>query len=282
MKLRDLIQQSQATLSPLYGDSESKWLVRTILEHLKGWNPVDVALRQDDDISDFIVGKCDKVISRLLNKEPIQYIFSDTYWYGMNLVVSPAVLIPRPETEELVDMIVRDNRESDLSVLDMCTGSGCIAIALAKNLPFSKVRGMDISNDAIEVAKRNAILQHVKVDFYVDDVMTVKSPGEIFDIIVSNPPYIAEKEKSSMDRNVLDYEPETALFVPNDNPLKYYKSISSYAMPSLKPGGKLYFEINPIYCNELTEYLSHNSWSDVEVYRDMYGKNRFIKATKQH
>lgn len=282
MKLRDLIQQSQATLTPLYGDGESKWLVRTILEHLKGWNPVDVALRQNDEVSDFIVGKCDNVISRLMKKEPIQYIFGDTYWYGMNLVVSPAVLIPRPETEELVDMIVKDNNGSDLSVLDMCTGSGCIAIALAKNLPFSKVRGMDISKEAVEIARKNAIMQHVKVDFYVNDVMTVNSPGEIFDIIVSNPPYIAEKEKSSMDKNVLEYEPETALFVPDNNPLKFYKSISTYAYRSLKPGGKLYFEINPLYNDELMKYLSHNSWADIELYRDMYGKNRFIKATKQH
>ncbi len=280
MKLKDLISSSKEKLVPIYGDGESKWLVRTIMEHVKGWNPVEIALRRDNEVSDYIVGKVNDAVERLLCNEPVQYIFGDTYWYGMTLKVSPAVLIPRPETEELVDMIVKENRNSDLMVMDVCTGSGCIAIALAKNLPFAKVRANDISTDALDIARQNAVAQRSKVDFFHEDALTMPSPGETYDIIVSNPPYIIEREKKNMDANVLEYEPHLALFVPDDDPLKFYKAISIFAYDSLKPSGKLYLEINPLFSSLLYEMHIVQGWGDVEIYSDMYGKKRFVKAVK--
>ena len=280
MKLKDLLQTAQDRLTPKYGENESKWLVRTVIEHIKGWNPVDVVLRRDDDISDFIEGKVNDAVSKLLDNVPVQYIFGDTYWYGMTLKVSPAVLIPRPETEELVDMIVKDNHAMDLKVLDVCTGSGCIAVALARNLPFAKVSAIDISADALEIARQNAITQRTKIEFYKEDALSMVAPGPTYDIIVSNPPYIIESEKKEMGANVLDYEPHLALFVPDDDPLKFYKAISEYAVDSLVPGGKLYFEINPMFATQLCSMLSSHGWSDIQLYPDMYGKKRFAKAIK--
>lgn len=281
MKLKDLLHTAREKLTPRYGESESKWLVRTVIEHVKGWDPVEVALRGDDEVSDFIVGKVNDAVSKLLDDMPVQYILGDTYWYGMTLKVSPAVLIPRPETEELVDMIVKDNSHaSDLKVLDVCTGSGCIAIALARNLPFSSVRAVDISDDALDIARQNAVQQKAKVDFYREDALSMISPGSIYDIIVSNPPYIVEKEKKEMSANVLDYEPHLALFVPDNDPLKFYKAISEYALDSLVQGGKLYFEINPMFASQLYAMLSLQKWNDIQLYPDIYGKKRFLRAVK--
>lgn len=281
MKLMDLLHTAREKLTPSYGESESKWLVRTVIEHVKGWDPVEVALRGDDEVSDFIVGKVNDAVSKLLDDMPVQYIFGDTYWDGMTLKVSPAVLIPRPETEELVDMIVKDNSHaSDLKVLDVCTGSGCIAIALARNLPFSSVRAVDISDDALDIARQNAVQQKAKVDFYRENALSMISPGSIYDIIVSNPPYIVEKEKKEMSANVLDYEPHLALFVPDNDPLKFYKAISEYALDSLVQGGKLYFEINPMFASQLHAMLSLQKWNDIQLYPDMYGKKRFLRAVK--
>ncbi|MDE6859143.1 MAG: peptide chain release factor N(5)-glutamine methyltransferase [Duncaniella sp.] len=281
MILNDLLQGAQDKLTPLYGSGEAKWLVRTIIEHVKGWNQVEVSLRRNEDMSDFIVGKVNDAVDKLLVNEPVQYIFGDTYWYGMTLKVTPDVLIPRPETEELVDMIVKENKSPDLKVLDICTGSGCIAVALAKNLPYSTVRGVDISAAALEVARQNAELQHAKIDFQKNDALSmVADTKEKYDIIVSNPPYIVEREKKNMCANVLDYEPHLALFIPDDEPLKFYKAISEYAFDSLTNQGKLYFEINPIFSDKLTEMLSSQGWSDIQIYPDMYGKKRVARALK--
>ncbi len=281
MILNDLLQGAQDRLTPLYGSGEAKWLVRTIIEHVKGWNQVEISLRRNEDMSDFIVGRVNDAVDKLLGSEPVQYIFGDTYWYGMTLKVTPDVLIPRPETEELVDMIVKENKSQDLKVLDICTGSGCIAIALAKNLPYSAVRGVDISAAALDVARQNADLQHTKIDFQENDALSMKADTkEEYDIIVSNPPYIVESEKKNMCANVLDYEPHLALFIPDDEPLKFYKAISEYAIDSLTSQGKLYFEINPLFSDQLTKMLSAQGWNDVQIYPDMYGKKRFARAVK--
>ncbi len=280
MKLKDLLYKAQSDLTPRYGEGEAKWMVRTIIEHIKGWNQVEVLLRRDEEVSDFIVGKVEGVVGKLLDNEPLQYILGDTYWYGMTLKVSPAVLIPRPETEELVDMIVKDNKSSDLKVMDICTGSGCIAIALAKNLAFSTVNAIDISDDALSVAQENAVEQKVSVNFHKADALKLESESGKYDIIVSNPPYVLEKEKAVMDANVLNYEPHLALFVPDNEPLKFYKPISEYAFESLKENGKLYLEINPLAVDELLELLKSQNWNEVDVYPDIYKKNRFIKAIK--
>lgn len=278
--LRQLSDIACKKLSPIYGDSEARWLFRTIMEHLKGWNQVELALRADKEVSDFIVGRVDEAVGRLLEGEPVQYIYGDTYWYGMTLKVSPAVLIPRPETEELVDIIVKNNPKSDLKVLDICTGSGCIAVALARSLNFPEVSGIDISDDALAIARANADALKVKVNFSKADALSLPEIENTFDIIVSNPPYVLESEKSGMDKNVLDHEPHIALFVPDNDGLKFYKAIALYAKRALTDKGRLYFEINPLTAGQLKSWMEGEGWNDVELITDMYGKTRFMIAEK--
>lgn len=278
--LRQLSDIACKKLTPIYGDSEARWLFRTIMEHLKGWNQVELALRADKEVSDFIVGRVDEAVCRLLEGEPVQYIYGDTYWYGMTLKVSPAVLIPRPETEELVDIIVKNNPKSDLKVLDICTGSGCIAVALARSLNFPEVSGIDISDDALAIARANADALKVKVNFSKADALSLPEIENTFDIIVSNPPYVLESEKSGMDKNVLDHEPHIALFVPDNDGLKFYKAIALYAKRALTDKGRLYFEINPLTAGQLKSWMEGEGWNDVELLTDMYGKTRFMIAEK--
>lgn len=278
--LRQLSDIACKKLTPIYGDSEARWLFRTIMEHLKGWNQVELALRADKEVSDFIVGRVDEAVGRLLEGEPVQYIYGDTYWYGMTLKVSPAVLIPRPETEELVDIIVKNNPKSDLKVLDICTGSGCIAVALARSLNFPEVSGIDISDDALAIARANADALKVKVNFSKADALSLPDIENTFDIIVSNPPYVLESEKSGMDKNVLDHEPHIALFVPDNDGLKFYKAIALYAKQALTDKGHLYFEINSLTAGQLKSWMEGEGWNDVELLTDMYGKTRFMIAEK--
>lgn len=279
--LKQLLDSSRSRLTPVYGGSEASWLLRIIMEHLKGWDQVELLMRADKEVSDFLVSSVNAVIDRLLHHEPIQYIFGDTYWHGMTLKVSPNVLIPRPETEELVDIIVKDNQQSDLKVLDVCTGSGCIAVALAKFMNFPQVTAIDISQPALAIARENAALQKVKVKFETADAIDLgKTLTEKYDIIVSNPPYVMESEKSAMDSNVLDHEPALALFVPDRDPLKFYKAIATYAYTALEDKGRLYFELNPLTADVLREWLSQSGWNDVTLLPDINTKTRFLIARR--
>lgn len=279
--LKQLLDSSRSRLTPVYGGSEASWLLRIIMEHLKGWDQVELLMRADKEVSDFTVSSVNAVIDRLLHHEPIQYIFGDTYWHGMTLKVTPDVLIPRPETEELVDLIVKDNRQSDLKVLDVCTGSGCIAVALAKFMNFPQVTAIDISQPALAIARENAALQKVKVKFETADALDLgKTLTEKYDIIVSNPPYVMESEKSAMDSNVLDHEPALALFVPDRDPLKFYKAIATYAYTALEDKGRLYFELNPLTADVLREWLSQSGWNDVTLLPDINTKTRFLIARR--
>lgn len=278
--LRQLSDSVRSRLSPMYGDGEARWLFRIIMEHVKGWDQTELAVRSDKEVTDFTISRVDEAVTRLLDGEPIQYIFGDTYWYGMTLKVTPDVLIPRSETEELVDLIVRQNSGEDLRVLDVCTGSGCIAVALAKTLKFPTVTAIDISDAALAVARENATAQKVKVDFRKDDALTLRMPDETFDIIVSNPPYVMESEKGGMDRNVLEHEPGLALFVSDDDPLKFYKAIARMAGTALADNGTLYFELNPLTADELKEWMTAEGWSDVQLLPDIHSKIRFMIAKK--
>ena len=281
MTLEECRRKTVQRLTAIYPRSEAEWMTRIIFEQLKGYSQTDLIMKADSEVSDFIAGKVDAVTERLLHHEPIQYIFGETRFYGLKLKVSPAVLIPRPETEQLVEMIINDAAgRSDLRVLDICTGSGCIAVALARNLLFPRVEAIDISPDALEVAKENARLTSTKITFSQADALKLQLPAGNYDIIVSNPPYIAEKERTTMDANVLDYEPELALFVPDSDPLRFYTAISRSAMTGLHAGGRLYFEINPIYVKELKQQMQADGWLDVDAVRDMQGLYRFISATR--
>ena len=279
--LKQLLDSSRSRLTPVYGGSEASWLLRIIMEHLKGWDQVELLMRADKEVSDFLVSSVNAVIDRLLHHEPIQYIFGDTYWHGMTLKVSPDVLIPRPETEELVDIIVKDNQQSDLKVLDVCTGSGCIAVALAKFMNFPQVTAIDISQPALAIARENATLQKVKVKFETADALDLgKTLTGKYDIIVSNPPYVMESEKSAMDSNVLAHEPALALFVPDRDPLKFYKAIATYAYTALDDKGRLYFELNPLTANALRSWMLQSGWSDVTFLPDINAKTRFLIARR--
>ncbi|MDR1975285.1 MAG: peptide chain release factor N(5)-glutamine methyltransferase [Bacteroidales bacterium] len=222
------------------------------------------------------------VLKRLKRGEPVQYIFGKTYFDMLTLKVNPSVLIPRPETEELVAIVAAEATES-ARIADLCTGSGCIALALAKRLPNAKIIATDISKKALETAKRNAEINNISnVIFIEQDILkhtfSTLFEEEKYDIIVSNPPYVLESEKEKMRFNVLYYEPENALFVPDDNPLKFYRAIVDYALQYLNPQGKLFFEINENCSDQTMQLLNKNKFSKVEIKKDLKGKDRFISA----
>lgn len=281
MTLKQLLDNGRARLAPLYGHGEADWMMRIIMEYLKGWKQADLLLRADEEVSDFIAGKADAIIARLLDNEPLQYILGETYWHGMTLKVTPDVLIPRPETSELVDLITSENTAPDLNVLDVCTGSGCIAVALANTLPFAKVTGTDISDAALAVARENASLRKLKVGFMHSDALgQFPFDDGSMDIVVSNPPYITESEKKEMEPNVLDHEPGLALFVPDADPLRFYTAISREGFRVTRPGGKIYFEINPLFARQVSQMMTETGWDDVQILPDMHGKQRFAKGIR--
>lgn len=274
------ISKIRRELAELYPDNEIEGIIRIIFEHLKGWSPVDIVLRREEILSEFISGKIDKILFRLKQNEPIQYIIGEGRFFGYNFIVNRSTLIPRHETEELVEMIIKENSESDLSVLDIGTGSGCIAIALAMHLRFPDVTGIDISEQAIMTATENAKKLKAAVKFKVADIFSLKPTPSSVDIIVSNPPYICESESVDMEAPVLDYEPHSALFVPDSEPLIFYNKIADYAITALKPSGKLYFEINPIYSKELVKLLNGKGFSQIELHLDIHKRRRFATAIK--
>ena len=219
-------------------------------------------------------------LQRLLNHEPIQYIIGNADFYGLHFKVDKRVLIPRPETEELVHQIIKDcKRSPPLSILDVGTGSGCIAIALAKTLPQSEIMAIDISSDALNLAGENAQLNDTKVSFQHLDFLSREKRGQLssFNLIVSNPPYIATSEGNSMTANVLEYEPHMALFPPGNDPLVFYKAIADFAQRHLHPNGSIYLELNPLFADEIAElYRPH--FKEVTVLKDMQGKERMLMA----
>lgn len=282
LTLKQYSEHLHRRLETRYSVGESDAMVRIVMEEMLNCSPVDVILRKDTTISAFMQEKIDKVVNRLLSGEPIQYIFGQTIFCGFKLKVTPDVLIPRPETEELVDMVVKRWRNiSDLDVLDVATGSGCIAVSLARALKFAKVSAIDISPKALAVARENARRLNVKVNYVQADARALEVPEEpCYDIIVSNPPYVLDSERQTMDANVLDYEPHLALFVPDDDALRFYDAIARYAVGALRPQGMIYFEINSRKGDEVAELLASLGFVDVECSVDMYGNRRFVVATK--
>jgi len=222
------------------------------------------------------------VVTRLAQGEPLQYILGVADFYGQVFVVNPSVMIPRPETEELVKLILSDHPEPEANILDLGTGSGCIAITLALELPEATVAAIDISSEALVVANSNAALYDTEISFLRADILSddtfPKADEPFLDIIVSNPPYLTESEKNNMAEHVLQHEPHQALFVPDDDPLLYYRTLATIGQTTLKPGGRLYCEINPLHAHNTLELF--NNYRSAYSLRDLSGKNRFIRATK--
>lgn len=270
-------------LRPAVGERETVWVVRALFEAVMGWKPVDLVLKTDYELEQFTAERIMTMAERVAAGEPVQYVTGVAPFEGFDFIVEPGVLIPRPETAELVDIIVNEwGGKSDLAVLDCGTGSGCIAIPLARTLPFASVTAIDVSPDVLRVATENAKLLKAKVKIEECDILTLKpgvGEGKYYDIIVSNPPYVLESEKSEMESNVLDHEPALALFVPDDDPLRFYRPIAEYAAWALRPGGMLYFEINPLCVGSMKKLLS--VFDDVIVTRDSQGRERFIQATRR-
>ncbi len=276
----DLIR---TTLRGLYPPGEISYFARMILEELCGFTTVDIVLHKDTILRDEIHKKIASIVERLSHYEPIQYIFGSAFFCGRRFAVGRGVLIPRPETEELVDCIIRHCQDRKPSyIADYCTGSGCIAITLAKSFDDAKVEGWDISEEALAFACRNAHANEVSVEWGIRDVLAYEPRGDCgYDIIVSNPPYVLESEKATMERNVIDYEPHNALFVPDENPLLFYDAIAWIARSELRPGGKLYFEINSRMGDACCKLLQNKGWKEIVIYKDSSGLNRIIKAEKE-
>ena len=280
-------QEFWQSLTPLYDAGEAQAIVRTVLDVEYGMTLTDIICGKVNELSSDEERNLEEIITRLQNGEPVQYVLGEADFAGRTFHVEPGVLIPRPETAELCQWIEEDvsSLEADdtKQILDICTGSGCIAITLGLTIPNSEVTGWDISEDALRIAQGNVEMlktRNVRIE-YQDALMLPKAAeAENWDIIVSNPPYICEKEKADMEKNVLEHEPSIALFVPDEDPLKFYRAIAEYASSALKSGGALYFEINPIYEKETREMLQELDFKDIETKEDAFGKKRMMKAKK--
>ena len=273
------------SLTPLYDAGEAQAIVRTVLDVEYGMTLTDIICGKVNELSSDEERNLEEIITRLQNGEPVQYVLGEADFAGRTFHVEPGVLIPRPETAELCQWIEEDvsSLEADerKQILDICTGSGCIAITLGLTIPNSEVTGWDISEDALRIAQGNVeMLKAGNVRIEYQDALMLPKAAEAADIIVSNPPYICEKEKADMEKNVLEHEPSIALFVPDEDPLKFYRAIAEYASSALKPEGALYFEINPIYAKETREMLEELGFKDIETKEDAFGKKRMMKAKK--
>jgi release factor glutamine methyltransferase len=282
MKIRTYRDEFIARLSGIYDADEVKSFFYLILESKHQLKRVDLALHPDLSFSEAEIGAWDAIVSQLENEIPIQYILGETSFYGLPFVVNINVLIPRPETEELVEWILFNNSNTsslkNLSILDIGTGSGCIAIALAKHLPGARVFAVDVSEEALATAKKNAEMNEVAISFLHLNILETENLHQQFDIIVSNPPYVRNLEKGSIQNNVLHHEPHLALFVEDDDALLFYRKITALAKINLNPNGELYFEINQYLSKEMVDLMENSGWDKVELRKDIYGNDRMIRA----
>ena len=284
MKLKDIQEKFHDELDAIYASEEVDSFFYMLVDSYYKLSRIQLATNPNFEVENY-AAILDALIL-LKQQKPIQYILGETEFYGLPFKVSKNVLIPRPETEELVEWILKHaDKNSSSNILDMGTGSGCIAIALAKHLPNAKVYALDVSKEALAVAKENARLNTVNVEFIEADILTLGhaelvSVSHKFDIIVSNPPYVREQEKNLMKPNVLDNEPHLALFVKDSNPLKFYEAISEFAVNNLSNKGLLFFEINEYLGNDMITVLRNHNFLNIELKQDIYKKDRMIKGKK--
>ncbi|MBT2558806.1 peptide chain release factor N(5)-glutamine methyltransferase [Hymenobacter sp. ISL-91] len=280
--LRQLTADLSTALQALYEAPEAEAIAGQVLEHLLHLTPLHRLMRAAEEVgADERLAALPEIQARLLRHEPLQYVLGTAHFAGLELSVTPATLIPRPETEELVELIVREQRgRSGLQVLDVGTGSGCIPLALAARLPGAQFTAVDVSAEALAVARRNAVRCGVAVDFQQVDILAAapQLPAPL-NVLVSNPPYVLENERPLMRPNVLTYEPATALFVPDHNPLLFYRRIAQLGQELLAAGGVLYFEINEQFATETEALLRGLGYTAVESYEDIFGRPRLVRAT---
>lgn len=290
-------------LTAIYNEREAQAIVRTVLDALFGMSLTDICLGKVTQLSADDTTRLEKIMQRLEKSEPVQYVLGSEWFAGRLFDVAPGVLIPRPETEELVKWTCDEAKEKEKednskeergkeekevskkgeeaphpSILDIGTGSGCIAITVALALPQARVTAWDISTDALAIAAGNAHRLGASVRFEHQDALSAPDDEERWDVIVSNPPYICDRERADMSDNVLSYEPELALFVPDSDPLLFYRAIARYASKALKPGGRLLFETNTAYAHEVAQTMANEGFTAIEVRNDCFGKPRMVKG----
>ena len=265
-----------------------------LTEYLHNLKRIDVALNPDFEISDAAIEKWNAILAELQQEKPIQYITGEAWFYGLQFEVNENTLIPRPETEELVEWIIESQKSKVKSqkfeILDIGTGTGCIPISLKANLPHVNVSAIDVSEKALEVARRNAVSNKVEINFIQTNILEVEDLSQLqtpnfqlptsFDIIVSNPPYVRNLEKQEIKKNVLDYEPHLALFVEDTDALLFYRKIAQLALKNLSPKGLLFFEINQYLGKETVELLENLGFKNIELKKDIYGNDRMVKSTR--
>lgn len=282
MKLSQLKINFTTVLQGVYDKEEVHCFFYILCDFFLQYSRFEVSMALDTIVSAKNITVFEKALLRLKKQEPIQYILGTTEFYGLTFKVNKHTLIPRPETEELVDWVLSNLHDQDsmLDILDIGTGSGCIAISLAKNIPTAIVSGLDVSEKALEIAKENAVKNQVLVSFCQKDILRTTSLEKKYDVIVSNPPYVRQLEKKAMNPNVLDYEPGVALFVPNEDPLLFYRKIAQLAMVSLQTRGWLYFEINEYLSKEMDVLLKDIGFANIEIKKDFREVPRMIKCQK--
>lgn len=254
-----------------------------LTEYLHNLKRVDVALNPNFELSEDDVKKWNAILSELQQEKPIQYITGEAWFYGLRFEVNENTLIPRPETEELVEWILNSSiihHPSSINILDIGTGTGCIPISLKANLPQANVSAIDVSEKALEVARRNAVSNKVEINFIQTNILEVEDLNQYFDIIVSNPPYVRNLEKEEIKKNVLEYEPHLALFVEDTDALLFYRKIAQLALKNLAPNGLLFFEINQYLGKETVELLENMGFKNIELKKDIYGNDRMVKSTR--
>lgn len=283
MLLKNYKSEFIKALSSLYDEMEIESFFYIILEQFHNKKRIDLALQPEMEMDALQLLRWETVLSELKKEKPIQYILGETEFYGLRFRVNENTLIPRPETEELVELIISDNQitknTNSLTILDIGTGSGCIAISLAKNLSNAKVSAIDVSEKALEMAKKNAEINEVNVNFILADVLKLSTLQEKYDVIVSNPPYVRNLEKHEIKPNVLEFEPHLALFVEDDDALIFYRKIAELALKNVSENGKIYFEINQYLGKETVELLENLGFKNVKLIKDIYENDRMVSAT---
>lgn len=284
--IKDVFVGFKAKLNALYGTQEAAALALTVLNEVSGLSNAYLKAFPEQELTSEQWEKVNDILVELITGKPLQYILGHTEFYGLPFKLNSSVLIPRPETEELVDWVLKSefSKTDEINILDIGTGSGCIAISIKKNLSNANVWAMDISTDALSTAKENAVLNHVEVNFIAADILTLSPTFNLlplsFNLIISNPPYVTPADKDLMHTNVTDFEPHTALFVPQNDPLLFYKVIAEVALKRLSTGGLLFLEINESYGDDTVNMLESKNFKQVELRKDMSGRDRMVKAVK--